>query len=324
MSTFLVAAADSVEQARSLLVEATPPNSSFTQASNFSDEKIDRALRLGFRKPEWTWFATDAGGAVLGVVAGWGASARVTAGILDFLDLPKDPTIAAALLERAVRDSSEPGRRSVEIIHFLPSESTLADPDLAGLIATLEASGFRMLVRRHRYRLPVLSADISIPKTLLAFEPLASEHDPRLPQILAEILVGSLDAHDVEALAGRDLTVVAEETAREFLEGDPWDSFYLATNPSGEIVGLVVGGMRGTADVGVASFIGVSHRHRGQGYAAQLLGWITEQLIGNNVKFIIGETDDENFPMDAAFRKVGYPHTESRIDFLREIPAKRH
>jgi GNAT superfamily N-acetyltransferase len=324
MSHFLVAAADSVEQARSLLVGATPPNSSFTQASNFSDEKIDRALRLGFRKPEWTWFAADAGGAVLGVVAGWGASARVTAGILDFLDLPKDPKITSALLERAVRDSKEPGRRSVEIIHFLPSESTVADTDLAALIATLEASGFRMLVRRHRYRLPVLSADISIPKTLLTFEPLASENDPRLPAILAKILVGSLDAHDVEALAGRDLTVVAEETAREFLESDPWDSFYLATNPSGEIVGLVVGGMRGTADVGVASFIGVSHRHRGKGYAAQLLGWITEQLIDNNVKFIIGETDDENFPMDAAFRKVGYPHTESRIDFMREIRSKRH
>jgi GNAT superfamily N-acetyltransferase len=324
MSNFTTAAADTLEHARRLLVGATPPNSSFTQTSNFSDEKIDRALRLGFRKPEWTWFAADEDGAVLGVVAGWGASTRVTAGILDFLDLPKDPKIAAALLERAVRDSRERGRRSVEIIHFLPTESTLADADLAGLMATLESSKFRMLVRRHRYRLPVLSADISIPKTRLTFEPLISEQDPRLPEILAEILVGSLDAHDVHALAGRDLAVVAEETATEFLEGDPWDSFYLATNPSGEIVGLVVGGLRGAADVGVASFIGVSHRHRGQGYAAQLLGWITEQLIGNNVQFIIGETDDENFPMDAAFTKVGYPHTESRIDFVREITSKRH
>jgi GNAT superfamily N-acetyltransferase len=328
MSKFTIGAASSVEHARSLLVTATPPNASFTQTSNFSEEKIDRALRLGFRKPEWVWFAAeDKGtgqGAVLGVVAGWGAAARETAGILDFLDLPTDPEIAAALLERAVSDSTEPGRRSIEIIHFIPNESTLVDPDLAGLVETLGASGFRILVRRHRYRLPVLSSPVTIPPTELTFEALRSEDDPRLPAVLAEILVGSLDAHDVAALAGRDLTVVAEETATEFLEFDPFDSFFLASDPTGAIVGLVVGGLRGSPEIGVASFIGVSHRHRGRGYAAQLLGWITTRMIADNAQTLIGETDDDNFPMDAAFRRVGYPHTESRIDFVREIRARKH
>jgi GNAT superfamily N-acetyltransferase len=325
MSKFTVAAATSAEQARSLLLGATPPNSSFTQTGNFSEEKIDRALRLGFRKPAWVWFAADESGTVLGVVAGWGAAARNTAGIVDFLDLPADGEVAAALLDRAVADSSDHGRRTIEIIHFLPNESRLPDDhELGALVDTLAASDFRMLVRRHRYRLPVLSAPVTIPETDLEFEPLTSEDDPRLPAILAEILVGSLDAHDVAAMATGDLQTVARETAKEFLEGDPWESFFLAIDPSGAIVGLVVGGLRGSPDIGVASFIGVSHLHRGHGYAAQLLGWITKRMIGENAQFIIGETDDDNFPMDAAFTKVGYPHTESRIDFVREIRVGRH
>jgi GNAT superfamily N-acetyltransferase len=328
MSQFTIGAASSIAHARELLVGATPPNASFTQASNFSAEKIDRALRLGFRKPEWVWFAAeDEGadhGASLGVVAGWGAASRTTPAILDFLDLPTDSEIAAALLERAVFDSSERGRRSIEIIHFLPSESELSDPDLAGLIDSLAASGFRVLVRRRRFRLPVLSSSVTIPETNLTFEVLNSEEDPRLPAVLAEILVGSLDAHDIAALAGRKREVVAEETAREFLESDPFDSFFLAIDPTGAIVGLVVGGLRGSPEIGVASFIGVSHLHRGHGYAAQLLGWITRRMIADNAQILIGETDDDNFPMDAAFRRVGYPQTESRIDFVREIRTKRH
>jgi GNAT superfamily N-acetyltransferase len=319
LSDFAISASVSVAQARSLLGSATPPNHSFTQLSNFSDEKIDRALTLAIRRPEWVWFAADTNGSILGVVAGWGAAARTRVDILDFLDLPKDPAVAHALLERAVADSSEPGRRSLEIIHFLPSESSLDDPQLAGLIATLAASGFRMLVRRHRYRLPVRTADITTPDTELTFEAIAGADDPRLVQVMREILVGSLDAHDVAALANGDLDTVAAETVAEFLGLDPADSFFLAIDRAGAVVGLVVGGLRGSPEIGVASFIGVSHRHRGRGYASQLLGWITARVIAENAQFVIGETDDDNFPMAAAFTRVGYPHTESRIDFVREL-----
>ncbi|HMH59610.1 MAG TPA: GNAT family N-acetyltransferase [Galbitalea sp.] len=319
VTSFTISAATSVDQARGLLRSATPPNDSFTQTSNFSDEKIDRALRLGFRRPAWVWFAADESGTVLGIVAGWGAESRTTADILDFLDLPEDPEIAHALLERAVADSTEPGRRTFEVIHFLPSESSLDDPDLAALIATLAASGFRMLVRRHRFRLPVRTAAITIPDTELTFEPIAGADDPRLVQVMGEILVGSLDAHDVAALAKGDLETVAAETVTEFLGYDPADSFFLGRDPAGAVVGLVVGGLRGSPEIGVASFIGVSHLHRGRGYAAQLLGWITARVIADNAQFVIGETDDDNFPMAAAFTRVGYPHTESRIDFVREL-----
>jgi GNAT superfamily N-acetyltransferase len=142
--------------------------------------------------------------------------------------------------------------------------------------------------------------------------------------VLAEILVGSLDAHDLDALGRGDLESVARETAAEYLEMDPFDSMFLALDPAipdaaEHPVGLVIGGLRGSVGAATASFIGVSHRHRGRGYAAQLLGWITRKVVGEGALVIIGETDDDNFPMAAAFAKVGYPHTESRIDFVRDL-----
>jgi GNAT superfamily N-acetyltransferase len=319
VTAFTVSAASTHAQARSLLTSATAPNSSFTQASNFSEEKIDRALRIGSRRPEWVWFAADDDERVLGVVAGWGAASRRVADILDFLDLPDDPKIAAALLERAVADSTEPGRTTFELLHFLPSDMELGDPALVRLIDTLAVSGFRMLVRRHRYRLPVLTAPITIPPTELSFGSIDGPDDPRLVQVLREILIGSLDAHDLAALERADLDSVAVDTANEYLGLDPVDAFFLVSDPSGAVVGLVIGGLRGSPEIGIASFIGVSHLHRGNGYAAQLLGWITERMVGQNAQFIIGETDDDNFPMAAAFTRVGYPHTESRIDFVREL-----
>jgi GNAT superfamily N-acetyltransferase len=319
VTSFTTTAATTLTEARKLLVGATPPNGSFTQESNFSVEKIDRALRLGFRRPAWVWYAADSEGGVLGVVAGWGAASRTTADILDFLDLPADIAVARALLDRAVADSAAPGRKSMEIIHFLPSEQTFDEPALASLIETVGRAEFRILVRRHRYRLDVVADRVTVPATLLRFEPITGPNDPRLVRVLREVLVGSLDAHDRVALETGDLDTVAIETASEFLEYDPADSFFLARDENGEIVGLVVGGLRGSPEIGVASFIGVSHRHRGRGYAAQLLGWMTARLIGQNARVVIGETDDENFPMAAAFTSVGYPHTESRIDFRREL-----
>jgi ribosomal protein S18 acetylase RimI-like enzyme len=323
---FRIAVPSTLAEARTLLVAATPPNQSFTQVLNFSPERIDRALRLGLRKPEWVWAALADDGTTLGVVAGWGAEARETPWILDFLNLPTDrPEVSLALLERAVADSSRPEEAPLEIIHFLPIDSATDDPDVQALIAILDAAGFRMLVRRHRYRMTVAEAELQIPQTSLRFEVLAGPEDPRLVAVLEEILVGSLDAHDLADLAaaelqGGSLHTVAVDTAREYLEFDPADSMFLAIDDSGEVVGLVVGGLRGSPEIGTASFIGVSHRHRGKGYAGQLLGWMTAKLINAGAVYIVGETDDQNFPMANAFEKVGYPHTESRIDFRYRGP----
>jgi GNAT superfamily N-acetyltransferase len=322
LSDFTIAAAADNAEARKLLVGATAPNASPTQLQLFSPEHIDRALGLGFRRAEWVWAARD-GDTTLGVIAGWGSEHRSTPRLLDFLDASAAgdarDVVALALLERAARDSVAADGSRVELIHFLPSDTVTDDPDVAWLIGILERAGFRMLVRRRRYRFQVSDAHVRAPSTSLRFEPIAGPTDPRLVQVLAEILVGSLDAHDISALANADLDRVARETAVEYLEIDPAESVFLAFDPEGTLVGLVVGGLRGapstTGTNGTASFIGVSHLHRGHGYAAQLLGWITERMIAAGAETIVGETDDDNFPMARAFAAVGYPQTEARIDF---------
>jgi GNAT superfamily N-acetyltransferase len=320
VSSFTLTTASTREHARALLCAASPPNGSFTQRSNFSVESIDRALRLGLRKPQWVWAAHDSAGAQLGVVAGWGSEARETPWMLDLLDLPLGNAAAAgALIERAIAESSEPGRESMEILHFLPPDSSATEPEVAAFVSLLSASGFQLLVRRHRYRLEVEAGTVPAPPTDLRFESLAGAADPRLPAIFADILVDSLDAHDRAALSKRDLATVARETAEEYLELDPVNSMFLAFDPRGECIGLVIGGLRGSPENGTVSFIGVSHRHRGNGYAGQLLGWITAQMIDAGARTIIGETDEDNVPMAAAFAAAGYPTTESRIDFVRYL-----
>jgi ribosomal protein S18 acetylase RimI-like enzyme len=310
-----------IAAARAFLLGATPPNRSFTQLQNFSEARIDRALRLGLRNPAWVWAAEDEQGERLGVVAGWGAEGRETPFVLDFLSLPGDrPEVSRALLERAARDSQRPGELPLELIHFLPMDSATDDPDVASLIDLLERTGFRMLVRRHRYRMTVADAEVRIPPTELRFEQVADAEDPRLVQVFEQTLVGSLDAHDVANLQEADLHQVAVDTVVENLDIDPIDSWFLAHDAAGDVVGLVIGGLRGGPDIGSASFIGVSNLHRGKGYAGQLLGWITARMIDAGAAVIIGETDDQNFPMAAAFTKIGYPHTESRIDFRYSSP----
>ena len=330
-----IATAESVEDARRLLLAATPPNSSYTQLRNFSAEQIDRALLLGFRKPQWVWIARNELGATLGVAAGWGSEQRQTPFVLDFFDLRLDrPAVVRSLLDRVSADCAEPGRATLDLIYFLPAGVALGDPKTRDFIGGVEASGFRPLVRRHRYRLEIASDPVSVPGTQLRFEAAESADDPRLRTVMADILVGSLDAHDVAGLQRADVATIARETIAEYVEMDPVESMFLAYDSGGELVGLVIGGLRGsgasgsgangtgaksTGANGTASFIGVSHRHRGHGYAAQLLGFITQRMIDEGAAWIIGETDYENFPMAAAFTKVGYPTSESRLDFVRAL-----
>jgi GNAT superfamily N-acetyltransferase len=340
VTAFTIESASTIEEARRAIAAARPAIDSPTQRQIFGRAHSDDALERGMRKPEWVWIARDAGapqvggahlggaqlgaaqlgGAQLGVVAGWGTAARSAPWILDLIDVPSDrPDVARALIERATADSIGMGSSPIEINLFAPADDPLGDPAVSEVLSLARLCGYRMLVQRRRYRLEPATSEIFVPPTALSFERASGADDPRLAAIYAEILVGSLDAHDQAALATGELETVARETIAEFAEYDPVESFFLATNPEGRLVGLVVGGLRGSADRGVASFIGVSHRHRGNGYAAQLLGWITARVVAEGATSIIGETDLGNTPMAKAFTAVGYPQTESRIDLVHEL-----
>ena len=306
-----------IEDARRILAATSPPIDSPTQNLNLAEATLDRVFQRGSRRPEWVWVARDQAGDTRGVVAGWGGTDFPAPRILDLVATsPDDADLGRQLLTHAVEQSAALGTSDIEIIQFAPAKDPLDDPGVIATRALIESCGYRMLVQRFRYELDVATTRPVIPPTSLRFEQATGVEDPRLKRIMAELLVGSLDAHDLAALEGHDLESVATETIDEYVELDPIESFFLAIDEANVVVGLVIGGLRGSADRGVASFIGVSHLHRGRGYAGQLLGFITARIIAEGASLIIGETDLGNFPMAKAFTLVGYPQTESRIDFV--------
>jgi ribosomal protein S18 acetylase RimI-like enzyme len=309
------------DEARAALAAASVVIDSPTQRQIFSIAHIDDSFARGFRKPEWVWTAIDVDGAALGTVAAWGPPGRKDPWLLDFLDLPiNQRDVACALVTRAIEDCTALGSRELDINLFVTADDPLDEPTTAAVVAILEECRYRILVQRRRYRLEPATSTVWIPPLTLRFDPATGPDDPRLVDVYEEILVGSLDAHDQRALDSGDIRSVARETIVEYLELDPIESFFLAIategDDEGKVVGLVIGGLRGSADRGVASFIGVSHRYRGRGYASQLLGWITAKIIDEGAAAIIAETDVANVPMAKAFDAIGYPQVEGRIDLV--------
>jgi ribosomal protein S18 acetylase RimI-like enzyme len=315
---FRIIQPSTIEEAARLLADATQLIDSPHQATLFSAEHQRAAFARGARKPRWVWAAVDSGERTIGVVAGWGSAAGQAPGRIDLIDVPLDrPAVAAALLDRAT-ESMAAGGGDLEIDLFgPPSEVPEQDPTVACLVAICESVGYRTLVVRRRFELDT-STRFVVPQTLLRFEPATGIDDPRLTRVYAETLPGTLDAHSIAALGSSDPQRVADEELQEIFELDDADgAVRLAIEPGGEAVGLVVGGFRGNAERAVASFVGVSHRHRGRGYARQLLGWISAELTAQGARKIIGETDVPNRPMAAAFTAIGYRQTDSRIDLVR-------
>jgi adenylylsulfate kinase len=307
----------SEDEAIGMLAAASPPIGSPTQRQNLEAATLERHFERGSRRPEWVWEASDSHGNRVGVVAGWGGPDFGAPRILDVVAVPRDdPQAGRALLAYALERSAALGSPGLEIIQFAPALDPLNDTGVIATRAVIEQCGYRLLVQRIRYELDVASVILTIPTTELRFERVPDAADPRLERIMAELLVGSLDAHDLAALDVGDLQTVARETVVEYTGLDPIESFFLAFDRADALVGLVIGGLRGTTDRGVASFIGVSHLHRGRGYAGQLLGFITAKMVEEGAKRIIGETDIGNVPMARAFTFVGYPQTESRLDFV--------
>jgi ribosomal protein S18 acetylase RimI-like enzyme len=319
VADFRIIQPSTTEEASRLLADARQLIDSPHQATLFSAEHQRAALDRGARKPQWVWAAVDSEERTIGVVAGWGSAEGQAPGRIDLIDVPLDrPAVAAALLDRATTDSMAAGDGDFEIDLFgPPSEVPQRDPTVASLIAICESIGYRTLIVRRRFELDT-STRFVVPETLLRFEPATGIDDPRLVRVYAETLPGTLDAHSIAALGSSDPQRVADEELQEIFELDDADgAVRLAIEPGGEIVGLVVGGFRGSADRAVASFVGVSHRHRGLGYARQLLGWISGELTAQGARKIIGETDVPNRPMAAAFTAIGYRQTDSRTDLVR-------
>ena len=306
----------SIDEARALLAASPPSVQSPTELRLRGDEHLDDTFSHGWRRPEWVWAVRYAGDpAPLGVVAASGTPfPDDRAWVLNFFGVPADPAAAAALVAHATEAVLAAG--ADEAGFFAPTDTSASDPSVAAIVAPLRASGWRLLVERRHYEFAPgadLAADVPVS---LTFEQLTDPADPRLAACHREVMRDTLDAHDAATVARVGFDEGCREALAFLLESDPVDCINLAFDSEGEPVGFVSGLVRPNGRAFIL-FVGVAHDHRGHGYGRQLLAWQTRRLLEAGATVLIADTDNQNVPMAKAFAEVGWPQTETRLDFVR-------
>ncbi len=302
----------SVEEAHALLAASPVPVDSPTQHRIRSDENLSEYFSSGRRRPEWVWAVRREGDpTTLGVVGAFGTpDGRM---LLDVFGVPTDPEVARALVAHA---TDAVAGHDEEAVLFAPPGSTLGDPGLAPVVDPLRAAGWRLLVERRHYEFePPAGLAADGLTTALRLERLTDPHDRRLVSCFREVMRDTLDAHDRELVERVGFDAACAESLDYLVTADPVDRIHLALDERGDVVGMVSGDLRGTGR-GVVLFVGVAHDHRGGGLGRELLAWQTRRLLDGGATTLIADTDNDNVPMARAFADVGWPQTETRIDWV--------
>jgi GNAT superfamily N-acetyltransferase len=301
----------SVAEAHTLLAASQSPVDSLTQRRIRSDQNLSDYFEAGRRRPEWVWAVrTDDDPAPLGVVGAFGTpDGRL---LLDVFGLPDDPEVARALIGHVTKDAAPAVE---ETVVFAPPGTTLTDDALAALVVPLRAAGWRLLVERRHYEFEPPTGLGDVVPTALGFERLNDSDDQRLASCHREVMRDTLDAHDRDLVDRLGFDGACAESLHYLVTADPVERIQLASDASGEVVGMVSGHVPANGR-GVVLFVGVVHDHRGHGYGRELLAWQTRQLLDAGATTLIADTDNSNVPMGRAFADVGWPQTETRIDLV--------
>ena len=153
---------------------------------------------------------------------------------------------------------------------------------------------------------------IEVPSRL-KFESANALSNEELLLILARVMSSSLDAGDRKTVSQHGAPQAAEHFLQSSRDGfsyqDEW--WQLGFNHNGEIVGFVLpvifeGCAKDGLEEGTVYYIGVLPEYRGLGFANDLLLQGTRVLQEIGVWRVFCDTDVNNLPMIAAFRRVGY------------------
>ncbi|MGB3444897.1 MAG: GNAT family N-acetyltransferase [Actinophytocola sp.] len=271
-------------------------------------QSVDRDYRelvtLHQYRPEWTWVALR-DGEVVARAAWWGGPDDQAPFALDWLDFADGEADAAVDLLRKAGFA-------VEYCLLLPPGWRKQAAVCAAAEARIDVAkraGMTPFVERLRYR---WTPEHGLPPRpgRLVFRP--EPDDKRILDVLRQIVVGSLDAHETRT-RDKDGVDAAAREEMDFLKWmpSPREWWRVAYTPDGELAGLTVPG-RNYANP-VIGIIGVVPAQRGHGYAYDLLVEATHLLVEEGVETIVAETDTTNTPMAANFAKAGYPITEERV-----------
>jgi GNAT superfamily N-acetyltransferase len=259
---------------------------------------------LGQYRPEWTWVALR-DGKVVARAAWWAGPDDEKPIALDWLDFLDGEDEAATELIRKAGFSAD------YCLLLPPGWRDQPDIRVAGerRIDVAKRAGMAPFVERLRYR---WTPDDGLPPRPGRLEFRQEPDDDAIFDVLRRIVVGSLDAHEVEARDKGGADAAAREEM-DFLNWmpSPREWWRLAYTPDGDLVGLAVPGRNhGGPVVGI---IGVVPEHRGHGYAYDLLIETTHLLVEAGADEITAETDTTNTPMAANFAKAGYPISQERV-----------
>lgn len=255
-------------------------------------------------RPEWTWVAVR-DGEVVARAAWWGGPDEKAPIALDWLDFADGEDDAAVdLLEKA--------GFTVEYCLLVPPgwrDDPVVRAAAQARIDVARRAGMSPFVERLRYRWT--PGDGLPPRPgRLEFRP--EPDDERILDVLRQIVVGSLDAHERRTRDADGVDAAArDELAFLNWMPSPREWWRVAYTADGELVGLTVPGRNHSNPV--IGIIGVVPAQRGHGYAYDLLVEATHMLVEEGVDEIVAETDTTNTPMAANFAKAGYPITQERV-----------
>jgi ribosomal protein S18 acetylase RimI-like enzyme len=295
-----------------LLAASALPVDSPTQRRFRTGLHLTDTFVSGRRRPAWVWAVRRGDGPPLGVVAGLGtAYPDNQVHVLDYFSAYDDPEAAEALVAHATAEA-----RSEEACLFAPTDSTVDDPALAAVVDPLRAAGWRLLVERRHYEFEPADGLGEDHPTSLSFEQLTDPGDPRLAACHREVMRDTLDAHDAALVAEHGFEEACRQSLEYLLDADPVECLHLASDATGEVVGMVSGRVMSSGRAFVL-FVGVPAGARGHGYGRQLLAWQTRRLLEGGATTLIADTDNTNVPMARAFADVGWQQSETRIDLVR-------
>lgn len=300
------------DEAIELLSASPAPFDSPTQHRYRSLDHLEYAFDADRRRPEWVWAVRDKAGQPAAVVGGLRNGAGIVLDHLGARDVNALRVVLRAATEYAHR-LPDP-----EATLFVPDGVGVASPRVQAWAGALEEAGWQLLAERHHYEfLPEAQLATGV-ATTLRLEPLTSRDDPRLLELHGEIMLGTLDAHDVALIERVGHDAATRESLDYLLDADPWECIRLAFADSPEPVGYVSWhAMEGGR--GFVVFVGVAHAARGRGYGRELLVHATRGLMQAGSTTLIADTDSTNTPMVAAFADIGWPRTETRTDFIPKL-----
>ena len=260
-------------------------------------------------RPEWSWVALRDGQVMARVAFSGQPDAKLpfAMGSLEIGTRPDRVETGLALVRTAYGamtggGTGEGGRP--EYRQFLPVDWH----EHAGMRAAVDdrrtvagLAGLRFLVERVELRWPAESGAALPPRPgRLTFRPVGD--DAEVLAVVRGTLEGTLDAHARRDVA-RDGVDAAARAIVEELPG-PRSLVRLAYDPAESSVGITVAGLRPWgADI---SDVGVLPKHRGNGYADDLLLEASHLLVEGGATEIVAATDVGNAPMAAAFARCGY------------------